>query len=142
MSRDGRKTGGGSRKGCPNKSTVALKDAISHVVSATQDQALGWLQSVAEGEKEYRFDDAGQPLLDATGEQLFDWARRPEPGTALKLWSDLAEFLQPKLARTEIDIEGSIGTYDISERPLSADEWATQAENHLATATGAAKASN
>lgn len=76
------------------------------MLDSTQGDCLGWLQSVAEGEKEFRFDDEGKPLNDEKGNQLFDWVRRPEPATALKLWADLAEFALPKLARTELTGEG------------------------------------
>ncbi len=37
MSRDGRKTGGGSRKGCPNKSTTALKDMILQALNDAEE---------------------------------------------------------------------------------------------------------
>ncbi len=37
MSRDGKKTGGGSRKGCPNKSTKALKDMILQALNDAEE---------------------------------------------------------------------------------------------------------
>lgn len=108
----GRKTGGGSRKGRPNKATATLKEAITHIVDSTRDDCLKWLQAVAEGERESDpiLDDEGNPVLDENGDPKLEWSwlRRPEPGTALKLWTDLAEFLQPKLARTEhTDAQGN-----------------------------------
>src|SRR5690242_2994874 len=100
----GRKTGGRT-KGTPNKVTGTLKEAIAYVVDSTRGDCLKWLQAVAEGEKESEpiLDDEGNPVLDENGEPKLEWSwlRRPEPGTALKLWGDLAEFLQPKLARME-----------------------------------------
>lgn len=100
----GKKTGG-RVKGTPNKVTAELRAAIAHVVGSTQEDCLGWLKAVAEGEKESEpiLDDDGNPVLDENGQPKVEWSwlRRPEPGTALKLWTDLAEFLQPKLARME-----------------------------------------
>lgn len=95
---------GGRTKGTPNKVTGALKEAIAHVVDSTKGDCLGWLRAVAEGEKESEpvLDEEGKPVLE-NGEPKLEWSwlRRPEPGTALKLWAELAEFLQPKLARIE-----------------------------------------
>lgn len=102
MKRKPPNAGKGRPKGSRNKTSGTIKEAIAFVLESTQGDVLGWLQAVAEGEKEYRFDDEGQPILNDKGEQLFDWTRRPEPGVALKLWSDLSEFMQPKLARTEV----------------------------------------
>lgn len=101
----GKKTGGRA-KGTPNKVTGTLKEAIAHVVDSTSDDCLGWLRAVAEGEKEAEpiLDAEGNPELDNKGEPKveWNWLRRPDPATALKLWGDLSEFLQPKLARTEL----------------------------------------
>lgn len=96
----GRKTGG-RIKGTPNKATSDLKEAIAHVVNSTSDRVLGWLERVAEGEKEPVLNDDGQPELDFEGKPKIEWLRRPEPGTALKLWAEMAEFIKPKLARME-----------------------------------------
>lgn len=105
----GKKTGG-RVAGTPNKVTGTLKEAIAHVVDSTREDCLGWLRSVADGQKESEpiLDAEGQPVLGKDGQPLLDWnwLRRPDPGMALKLWSDLSEFLQPKLARTEITGEG------------------------------------
>lgn len=101
----GKKTGGRAA-GTPNKVTGTLKEAISNVLDSTQGDCLGWLRAVAEGQKEFepQLDEDGKPVLDAKGKPLGDWnwLRRPDPGMALKLWNDLAEYMQPKLARTEL----------------------------------------
>lgn len=106
----GKKTGGGSRKGVPNKANASLKEAIVHIVDSTRDDCLDWLKSVAEGQRELdpEFDEDGNPKLDDEGNPVGEevWLRRPDPAAALKLWTDLAEFMQPKLARTEITGEG------------------------------------
>lgn len=96
----GKKTGGRT-KGVPNKATRDLKEAIAYVVNSTSDRVLGWLERVAEGEKEPVLGDDGQPELDFEGNPKTEWLRRPEPGTAVKLWTEMAEFIKPKLARTE-----------------------------------------
>ena len=88
-------------KGVPNKATRDLKEAIAYVVNSTSDRVLGWLERVAEGEKEPVLGDDGQPELDFEGNPKTEWLRRPEPGTAVKLWTEMAEFIKPKLARTE-----------------------------------------
>lgn len=112
--------GKGRRKGSVNKTTATLKEAISHVLDTTQGDCLGWLRAVADGQKEFEpeLDDNGTPVLGDDGEPKgeWNWLRRPDPGMALKLWSDLAEYMQPKLARTEhvgegggaIKVQGSI----------------------------------
>jgi hypothetical protein len=66
-----------------------------------------WLASVAEGEKEPVTDRDGEPILDKSGAPEFTWLRKPDPGLAVKLAMDMAEYHIPKLARTEIN--GEIG---------------------------------
>jgi hypothetical protein len=92
---NGRKTGGGSRKGVPNKATATVRDAITRVLEGNVENFSRWLASVAEGEK------------DASEEGDDKWLRKPDPGLALKLAMDMAEYHIPKLARTEIN--GEIG---------------------------------
>jgi hypothetical protein len=75
------KTGGGSRKGIPNKATVEFRQAVTTLLNATQDNMIRWLTEVAEG----------------TGEE----GGKPNPAKALELMASLAEFAAPKLARTE-----------------------------------------
>src|SRR5712675_2210652 len=93
--------GKGRPKGTPNRSTRDVREAIAKLLESNTDNFKIWLAAVAEGEKEYRFDGKGSPVLDDDGNHLFDWLRKPEPGSALKLAMDMAEFHIPKLARTE-----------------------------------------
>lgn len=103
----GRKTGGGSRKGVPNKATADVREAIALLLQSNVENFSVWLAAVAAGEKE------ADPVLNAeglaeldpkTGEPVieYNWLRRPDPATALKLAMDMAEFHIPKLARTEL----------------------------------------
>jgi hypothetical protein len=111
-----RKTKGGARpgagrpKGSPNKATKDVREAIAKVLEGNAENFSRWLASVAEGERESEpvLDDDGLQALDANGELKVEWSwlRRPDPGTALKLAMDMAEFHIPKLARTELTGKG------------------------------------
>jgi hypothetical protein len=90
----------------PNKATATVRDAIARVLECNTGNFSRWLASVAEGEKEPRMED-GKPALNEHGEPLMKWLRQPDPGAALKLAMDMAEYHIPKLARTEIN--GEIG---------------------------------
>lgn len=46
----------------------------------------------------------------------------------------------PDLSQTDLNIEGELGISDISDKPLSADEWAASAQDYLAPPSGTAKA--
>ncbi len=48
----------------------------------------------------------------------------------------------PDLSQTDLNIEGELGITDISDKPLSADEWAASAQDYLAPPGGTAKASH
>lgn len=92
---NGKKTGGGSRKGKPNKATADVRQAIARVLEGNVDNFNRWLASVAEGEEH-------PPIEGEDGtEKPAGWLRRPDPGLALKLAMDMAEYHIPKLARTE-----------------------------------------
>ena len=71
----GLKTGGGSRKGVPNKDTANARQAIASFVDGNADRLQGWLDEIAK--------DQG-------------------PVAAFKCFSDLLEYHVPKLARTEV----------------------------------------
>jgi hypothetical protein len=88
----------GRPKGTPNKATATVRDAIARVLEGNVDNFSRWLASVAEGDTE----TSGEG-----GNAKETWLRRPDPGLALKLAMDMAEYHIPKLARTEIN--GEIG---------------------------------
>jgi hypothetical protein len=71
----GKKTGGGSRKGVPNRSTALAREAIANFVDNNADRLQGWLDQIA-----------------------------AEKGAeaAFRCFTDLVEYHVPKLARTEL----------------------------------------
>lgn len=71
----GKKTGGGSRKGVPNRSTALAREAIAQFVDNNSDRLQGWLDQIA-AEK--------------------------GPEAAFRCFTDLVEYHVPKLARTEV----------------------------------------
>ena len=71
----GLKTGGGSRKGAPNKDTKNAREAISRFVDGNADRLQVWLDEIA---------------------------KEQGPAAAFKCFSDLLEYHVPKLARTEV----------------------------------------
>ena len=71
----GIKTGGGSRKGIPNKSTAQAREAIALFVDVNADRLQGWLDQIAE--------DKG-------------------PQAAFDCFTSLLEYHVPKLARHEL----------------------------------------
>jgi hypothetical protein len=70
------KSGGGSRKGVPNKSTANAREAIARFVDGNSDRLQGWLDDIALDEKQ-------------------------GPKAALDAFMGLLEYHVPKLARTE-----------------------------------------
>ena len=70
----GIKTGGGSRKGVPNKSTAQAREAIAMFVDGNADRLQGWLDQIAENEG---------------------------PQAAFDCFTSLLEYHVPKLARIE-----------------------------------------
>lgn len=70
----GIKTGGGSRKGVPNKSTAQAREAIAMFVDGNADRLQGWLDQIAQ--------DKG-------------------PQAAFDCFTSLLEYHVPKLARHE-----------------------------------------
>jgi hypothetical protein len=70
----GKKTGGGSRKGVPNRSTALAREAIANFVDNNADRLQGWLDQIA-----------------------------AEKGAeaAFRCFTDLVEYHVPKLSRAE-----------------------------------------
>lgn len=69
----GRKTGGGSRKGKPNKATADVRAAVAEIAQNNVANVQGWLERTA----------------------------KKQPARALQLFLDLCEYHIPKLGRVE-----------------------------------------
>lgn len=70
----GKKTGGGSRKGVPNKATADVREAIARFAQSTVPQFQEWINRVAQ----------------------------EDPAKAADLFLKAIEYHIPKLARTEV----------------------------------------
>jgi hypothetical protein len=75
----GFKSGGGSRKGAPNKSTAQAREAIARFVDGNAERLQEWLDQIA---------------------------AQDGPKAAFDCFVDLIEYHVPKLARTEVTGEG------------------------------------
>lgn len=84
----GRKTGGGSRKGSPNKSSVAAREALAQFVDGNAPRLQKWLDEVASG------------VRDPANRKKF--IVRPDPRKAFEMVTALVEYHVPKLNRTEL----------------------------------------
>ncbi|HTT02273.1 MAG TPA: hypothetical protein VMG11_09330 [Steroidobacteraceae bacterium] len=73
----GKKTGGGSRKGIPNKATSKTRDLITAFVDSNAEKV----------------------------QELWDKVAQNEPARALELYAKITEFALPKLSRSTIDGE-------------------------------------
>ncbi len=71
----GFKSGGGSRKGAPNKSTAQAREAIARFVDGNAERLQEWLDQIA---------------------------AQDGPKAAFDCFVDLIEYHVPKLARTEV----------------------------------------
>lgn len=46
----------------------------------------------------------------------------------------------PTLTQTDLNVDGQLGTFDVSDKPVSAAEWAAQAEDYVGSTAGTPKA--
>ena len=72
----------GRKKGIPNKSTQAAREAIAMFVDGNAHRLTEWLDTVAYG-------DPDQDI-------------KPNPAKAFELFQSVVEYHVPKLARTEV----------------------------------------
>jgi hypothetical protein len=87
----GKKTGGGSRKGTPNKATQQAREAIGMFVDSNAHRLQGWLDQIAEGVRDKPTNEYPE------GELLVS----PDPKRAFELFQSVIEYHVPKLARME-----------------------------------------
>lgn len=78
--------GKGRPKGTPNRATVEAREAIAKFVDGNVERLNGWLEAIADGEK------------DKDGK---DYIRRPDPHGAFSALMSVVEYHVPKLARSE-----------------------------------------
>ncbi len=91
----GKKTGGGNRRGVPNKATADARAAIALFVDHNAHRLQGWLDAIADGVE-------GPPEKDPeTGEKTKTYIVDPDPQKAFELFQSVIEYHVPKLARTE-----------------------------------------
>ena len=81
----GVKTGGGSRKGVPNKANADARRAIGDFVDGNADRLQDWLDQIANG------------IQSHDGSFVVP----PNPEKAFSLFQSVIEYHVPKLARTE-----------------------------------------
>lgn len=48
----------------------------------------------------------------------------------------------PSLTSTDLNLDGQLGTYDVSDKPLTPEQWAAQAEDYLGSTRGTAGPTN
>lgn len=95
----GKKTGGGNRRGKPNRATADARAAIALFVDRNAHRLQGWLDKIADGVE-------GPPELDEeTGEKVKTYLIEPDPQKAFELFQSVIEYHVPKLARTEVSGE-------------------------------------
>ena len=72
----------GRKKGIPNKSTQAAREAIAMFVDGNAHRLTEWLDTVANGDPDHDI--------------------KPNPAKAFELFQSVVEYHVPKLARTEV----------------------------------------
>ena len=72
----------GRKKGIPNKSTQAAREAIAMFVDGNAHRLTEWLDTVAYGDPKNEI--------------------KPNPAKAFELFQSVVEYHVPKLARTEV----------------------------------------
>lgn len=98
----GKKTGGGNRKGSPNKATADARAAIALFVNRNAPRLQGWLDTIADGVK---------GPLDEEGNETY--LLEPDPQKAFELFQSVIEYHVPKLARSEVAIDPKANTLHV-----------------------------
>lgn len=87
----GKKSGGGTRRGKPNRATADARAAIALFVDRNAPRLQGWLDAIADGLKGSPDEEGNTPYLVV-----------PNPQKAFELFQSVIEYHVPKLARTEL----------------------------------------
>ena len=102
----GKKTGGGNRRGKPNKATADARAAIALFVNRNAHRLQGWLDAIADGvEGPPEKDEEGTIVLDEKGKPVKTYLVDPDPQKAFELFQSIIEYHVPKLARSEVSID-------------------------------------
>lgn len=116
MSRGGKRPGAGRPSGVPNKATAEARNAIASFVDGNAHRLQQWLDEIANG----------VPALDEKGKVIPGrFSVRPDPVKAFELFQSVIEYHVPKLARSDVKVEGEIVTY-VAHMPApvkDADDW-------------------
>lgn len=113
---------GGRVAGIPNKVTLQARAAIADFVDGNAHRLQAWLDDIANGKPE--LDEAAEPIPGK-------WAVKPDPVRAFELFQSVIEYHVPKLARSEMKIEGDVTVSYVARMPepvKSVDEWLTKSK--------------
>lgn len=117
MAVGGKRLGAGRKPGVPNKATADARQAIACFVDSNAHRLQQWLDHIANG----------VPVLDEAGVPVpGKFAVKPDPVRAFELFQSVIEYHVPKLARTEMTVEGDIAVSYVARMPEPAkgvEEW-------------------
>jgi hypothetical protein len=94
------------RVGRPTVSTAKIRNALQNLVDGQLGNIDSWLNQVANGTPKVNQD--GEPIRDNQGSLVF--VVRPDPASAVKIISDLAEYVVPKLSRSDVAVVAKVET--------------------------------
>jgi len=112
-------------KGEKGKASRDARKALDCFVNDSVGYLTHWLGQVANGIPQ--LDREGQPIRDLGGN--ITWIVKPDPGQAVKLITDAAEFVVPKLSRAEIATTLSVDDKSVQE--MSTNELKRLVLQHL-----------
>lgn len=92
------------RAGRPTVSTAKVRNALQNLVDGQLENIDAWLHQVADGTP--KVDQDGKPIRDKQGSLIF--VVRPDPASAVKIISDLAEYVVPKLSRSDVALVAQV----------------------------------
>jgi hypothetical protein len=104
--RGGRRLGSGRKLGTPNKITMDFKEALNNLLRECSPKMIEWIESVAE----------------------------KDPAKSLDLISKLAEYVHPKISRSEVNVnmKAEVGYIDPPENQATETYNQTMKLSHVA----------